>query len=189
MTVEEIYSKLAQHMTEGIMIHEQLANYYDFLGLHGFKRCHEYHFLKEICEYRSLCRYYINHRNALIPYLPVQDPKIIPDNWQKFTRQAVDTATKKNAVKNGFTLWESWERETKKLYEQMYKELLELGEVACAEEVLQFVHGADKELKKAERETLKLKTSDFDMPTIVCEQNRIHDYYRKKEEKIGVYLC
>lgn len=55
--------------------------------------------------------------------------------------------------------------------------------------ILHFVHGADKELKKAEREALKLKTSDFDMPTIVCEQKRIHDHYRKKEEKIGVYLC
>lgn len=189
MTVDEIYSKLAQHMTEGIMLHEQLANYYDFLGLRGYKRCHEYHFLKEICSYRSLCRYYINHHNTLIPYLPVKSPKIIPENWQKFTRQDVDAATKKNAVKNGFTVWESWERETKKLYEQMYKELTELDEIAFAEEIRKFVLDSDKELKNAEREALRLKAMDFDMPTIICEQKEIHDRYKKKEEKVGMNLC
>ena len=35
MTVEEIYAELSAHMIKGIMMHEQLANYYDFLGLEG----------------------------------------------------------------------------------------------------------------------------------------------------------
>ena len=46
MTIKEIYAQIAEHMIKGMMIHEQLANYYDFLGLKGYKRCHEYHYMK-----------------------------------------------------------------------------------------------------------------------------------------------
>ena len=31
MTVEEIFRDLSAHMVKGVMIHEQLADYYDFL--------------------------------------------------------------------------------------------------------------------------------------------------------------
>ena len=67
MTIEEIYGRISKHMILGMMIHDQLANYYDFLGLKGYKRCHEYHFLSETCAYRGLNRYFINHHNKLIP--------------------------------------------------------------------------------------------------------------------------
>lgn len=59
MTVEEIFSKISAHMIEGMMFHEQMCNYYDFLGLHGYKRCHEYHYLCETIEHRKLERFYI----------------------------------------------------------------------------------------------------------------------------------
>ena len=55
MTVEEIFSKVSAHMIKGMMIHDQLASYYDFLNLHGFKRCHDYHYNKEAKAYRALC--------------------------------------------------------------------------------------------------------------------------------------
>ena len=47
MTIAEIYAKINEHMINGLMLHDQLANYYDFLGLEGYKRCHEYHYFKE----------------------------------------------------------------------------------------------------------------------------------------------
>ena len=47
MTVEEIFGKIVQHQIKGLMIHEQLSNYYDFLGLSGYKRFHECHYYEE----------------------------------------------------------------------------------------------------------------------------------------------
>ena len=44
MTIEEIFGRISQHMIRGMMTHDQLASYYDFLGLRGYKRCHEYHY-------------------------------------------------------------------------------------------------------------------------------------------------
>jgi hypothetical protein len=157
VTVDEIYARIAQHQIKGIMLHEQFANYYDFLGLKGYKRCHEYHYLDETCAYRGLCRYFINHHNKLIPQLPVEDPKIIPDSWYRYTRQDVDTTTKKNAVKNGLIIWVDWEKDTKKLYEQMYKELIAIDEVASAMKIKQLICDVDCELKKAERYQLEKK--------------------------------
>jgi len=41
MTIEEIFNKIASHMVEGIMIHDEMANAYDFLGLFGFAKLHD----------------------------------------------------------------------------------------------------------------------------------------------------
>jgi NADH:ubiquinone oxidoreductase subunit len=189
MTVDEVYSKIASHMIKGIMFHEELANYYDFLGLKGYKRCHEYHFIDETCAYRGLCRYYINHHNKLIPHEEVEEPDVIPESWYKYTRQEVDNNTKKNAVKNGMTLWVNWEKETKQLYEQMYKELIEIGEVASAMKIKELVCDVDCELKKAERYQLNKKAVDYDLDVVIEEQNRKHDKYRKKMKRLGVEIC
>lgn len=189
MTVEEIFSKISQHMLKGIMTHEQLANYYDFLALMGYKRCHEYHFLNELCAYRGVCRYFINHYNKLLPYADTNGVEIIPKEWYNHTRQEVDMTTKKNAVKNGFMLWVEWEKETKALYENMYKELVEINEVAAAMKVKELICDVDCELKKAEREFLYKKAVDFDMVVIAEEQEKLHEKYREEEKKIGVDIC
>ena len=189
MTVEEIYSTIAAHMIKGMMIHDELANYYDFLGLKGYKRCHEYHFLDETCAYRKLCRYYINHHNKLIPYINIDTPTVIPDNWYKHIRQDVDTNTRMGAVRNGLTMWVNWERETKKLYEKMYTELMNIDEVASAHEISKLVESVDCELKKAERYQLNKAAIDYDMTVIIEEQSKKHDKYREKTIKVGERLC
>lgn len=189
MTVDEIYGQLASHMIKGMMFHEQLANYYDFLGLKGYKRCHEYHYLEETIAYRCLCRYFINHHNKLVPSYDVEDPQAIPQNWYRYTRSDVDITTRINAVKNGVEHWVNWEKETKKLYERMYKELIDIDEVASAMKIKSFICDVDEELKRAERKYIKLKAVDFDMSVIIPEQERLHEKYREKIKCVGELLC
>ena len=52
MTIEEIFNKIAAHMIEGIMYHDEFAKVYDFLGLWGYARCQDYHHLEEEQSYR-----------------------------------------------------------------------------------------------------------------------------------------
>ena len=156
------------------MIHEQLANYYDFLGLEGYKRCHEYHMLKEMCGQRSLNRYYINHYNKLIPEQQIDSPEIIPAGWYQHKRSDVDTATKKNSVKSGLTKWVEWERSTKLLYQKLYSELMNLDEVAGALKVKEFIYDVDCELKKAERYWLNKEATGYDINGIISEQKSRH---------------
>ena len=44
MTIDEIFAELGAHMIKGLMIHNQMMVYYDFLYLPGYSKCHEYHY-------------------------------------------------------------------------------------------------------------------------------------------------
>ena len=183
MEVKDIFSELSAHMIKGLMIHTQLSDYYDFLNLHGYKRCHEYHAILEMKDYECLKRYYIEHYNKLIEEKPIENPDIIPSGWYPYSRQEVDIATKRSAVKTGIERWVAWEKETKDLYQRMYRELMSIGEVASAEKLSKFVCGVDKELKWAQRKHIELADADYDMGFIMGEQDYLHDYYKKKMGK------
>lgn len=67
MPVIDVFAKVSDHLIDGMMMHEQMADYYNFLGLDGFKRLHEYHFLCETISMRRIHRYFIDHCNQLLP--------------------------------------------------------------------------------------------------------------------------
>lgn len=189
MTVAEIFAEINTHMIEGIMLHDQFAEYYDFLNLHGFKRCHEYHAMCEFSERRGLVRYYVNHYNKLLPENAAKNPEAIPASWRGYTRQEVDASTKKRAIRDGFNRWCEWETETKKLYEKAYANLMELGEVAAACKVGELVKDVDQELKKASRKQAELASTDYDLAAIYLCQPDMHEKYKRKSKHIGVKMC
>lgn len=170
-------------MVLGIMTHEQLMNYYNFLGLSGYKKCHEYHYLHETLSHIKLCNYFVTHHNMLIPEENIDNPNAIPSSWYKYSRQDVDSNTKKNAVKNGLTMWIDWERETKELYEHMYQELMDLGEVSSAMFLKCMICDVDKELAKAEKYQLAKEAVNYDIGHIIAEQKHKHDKYKCKLRK------
>jgi hypothetical protein len=55
-----------------------MSNYYDFLGLKGYRACHEYHYKEETCGYRKLFHYYVQHFNKLIQKDEVNFKGVIP---------------------------------------------------------------------------------------------------------------
>lgn len=188
MVVEDVFERLKKHMLEGMVFHDQMSRYYDFLSLKGYKRCHEYHYFGEILGYRKLCRYFMNHYHTFIPYTDMDDPKVIPENWYRYSRQEVDSSTKKAAVKSGIEKWVKWEKDTKKLYQAMYKELMALDEVAAAQLIGCYVEDVSCELKYAERKHLDLEAIDYDLPTIVFEQCELHEKYRDKLEHLDLSM-
>ena len=188
MTVDEVFSTLSAHMIKGMMTHEQLANYYNFLGLKGYAKCHEYHFMHETCEYRKLYKHFIENHNKLIPYKSVEDPEVIPSSWYMHVRQDVDNNTKKNAVRNGLTTWSEWEKETKKLYEQLYKELRELDEISDMCKVKCLIEDVSHELHKVEKYQLNKKAIDYDLVFIIGEQHDMKHKYCQKIKEIMLYV-
>ena len=186
MSIEEIYNLISQRLLQGVMTHQQLANYYDFLGLQGYKCCHEYHLNEQFCNYREFVSYYITHCNKLLLKQPVQSlisNPIIPDNWYNFVRQDVDINTRRNAVKNGVEKWVQWQKETKKVLEDMYIEFINNNQVGIAIELSKYIKNVTKEIQIAQQKLLKLKATDFDMPTIVAEQQHLKKKYESKMKK------
>lgn len=184
MTLEEIFSQIAQHMVVGLMVHSQLNDYFNFLGLKGYSKCHEYHYFEENSNYKKICNYYITHYNKLVLDQPFKNPGIIPTNWLNYTRQDVSIDIRKTATKNGFDKWIQWEKDTKKLYEQYYKELIALNEEAAAFELKKYIIDVDYELAEAEQQLLFLNAMDFSMPDIIVEQDKIYQDYIDKLKEI-----
>lgn len=184
MTVEDVFAKIRQNMIKGLMLHDELANYYDFLGLKGYKRCHEYHYFKESGCYREINKFFINYYNKLIAELPVEEPKIISEAWSRHKRMDVDNGTKKTAVKNGLKMWLDWETETKKLYIEMRRELIAVNEMVAACKVQELICEVSEELKSIERYCIEKKAIDYDLSVIMAEQQCKHDMYKKKIKKL-----
>ena len=180
MKIEEIYSELASHMVKGLMVHSQMADYYYFLGLHGYGCCHEYHFLAESRAYRRLCRYFTKHHDKLIPETQIVNPEVIPNTWFTHVRSDVDSNTKKNAVKTGLTKWYDWETETKQLYHRMYKELMDIGEVADALHLCEYINDVDKELESVTKYKLMKESTGYDISGIISEQKTKKEKYKCK---------
>lgn len=181
MTAEEIYQGLSERKLKGVMVHEYYTDYFNFLNLHGYKRMQEYHAKHEMKGFRKLHRYYIDHYNKLIPDTTFENEEYIPSSWYQYSRQDVDTNTKRNAVKEAFDKWEVWESETKKYYQQMYKELLEIGEVASAKKVCDMIQDVSEELKWVQRKRIDLMSADYSIDYILGEQKFYHDFYKKKD--------
>lgn len=189
MTVSEIFSRINAHMVEGMMLHDEMANYYDFLGLMGFKRLHEYQFFKESAEMRGISRYYTNHYNMLIKKSEINYQTNIPSTWYNYNRKQVDSGTKRNAIKSAMEKWCAWELETKKMYESMYSQLCSMNEIAAACKVKELIKDVDMELKRADRLHIKLQSMDYDLITIVLMQDKMHEHYDEKSKHIGVNIC
>ena len=167
MTVDEIFAELKKHALEGMVFHDMMARYYDFLGLRHEKDRHERQYYGETEGYRDLCSYYMGHYNRFIPETKMDQPVVIPETWYRYKRQEVDVGTKTSAVKAGVRKWVEWEQATKQLYEDMTKELIDIGETAAARFLSSYVKAVDDELCEAERKQINLEAINYDLAVII----------------------
>lgn len=179
-SVESIFSEINARMIAALMFHDQMSDYFDFLGMKGYKRLHEYQYFSESLERKRLNQYYINHHNKLIPNIYTGQVAMIPENWQTANRISVGKSTKQKGIEDGFNQYHEWETETKSLYEHYSVKLRENGAVTDAIMVERLVEDVDKELKKLERIIVDLISSGYDMVYITESQQGIHDKYKDK---------
>lgn len=59
----------------------------------------------------------------------------------------------------------------------MYKELIDINEVAAAQRITRLIKDVDKELKHAQHLHLLLKTSDYSIDYILVEQDKLCKKY------------
>ena len=66
METIEIFNAIATREATALRMHNELADLFDFMNFHGFKRLHEYQYLKESADMRGVHRYAINHCQRII---------------------------------------------------------------------------------------------------------------------------
>ena len=170
MTIAEIFSELSAHMIKGVMFHSQMADYYWFLGLDGYAKCHEKQYKCENKTWRKLSRYYIEHYNRLIEERNIDDPKAIPQGWWQYTRMNVDSNTRKKAVQTGLKAWHIWETETKALYEKAYRAFEDNDAIRDMMLAKELIKDVDDELIEIQSYMMDLSIVDYDSQTILDMQ-------------------
>lgn len=184
MTVDESFGAISDRMIGGIMLHMQLFNYFNFLGLKGYAECQKYRYYDENKHYVDLCNYYVNHHNKLIAEKEIENRSIIPKDWHMFTRFDVDPNIRRSAIKTGTEQWVKWERETKLMLEQHYQNLMNLNEIAMAEKIGEVIKHVEQELAVAEKKLIFLKAVDYNISDIMNEQEEVYQCYQKKVKEI-----
>jgi prolyl oligopeptidase PreP (S9A serine peptidase family) len=110
----------------------------------------------------------------------IENPQLIPDIWIKYDTFSVDSGTRKSAVKDFMTKWVKWERETKQFYTSMRQELVNIGELAAADQLEKYLKDVSDELEQAEKYLIELEAIGYDMVTIIDHQFSLHKKYKKK---------
>ena len=167
MTVEEVFVKLESHMRDGVEYHQEMKRVFEFLGLWGYAKDQKHHCKEEMDGFLKLQHYYASHYFRLLQLEPAAKWELFPTAWYKYGAQAVDIGTKRNMVKELFGKWVEWEKNTKKLYEEMYLELTNLREIAAAIEVKKYITDVDKELSKAQKQQLNLEAIGYNLELII----------------------
>ena len=184
-----IFEKVINRQISALMFHDEMADMYDFLGLSGFKRLHEYQYFCESAEYKAIKRYFLNHHNMLLSIDEQVKKEYIPKDWINYSRFDVNSQLRRQYVEKSMAEYCDWEKETKCYLECWAKELLDLGMVADFEIINKLVSNVDKELKYLERLILKLKSVDYDHVYVAEIQHDIHEKYKKKTKHIGIDIC
>lgn len=185
----EVFNDISKRIIKGVMFHEQMADYFDFLNLQGFKRWQEYRFFDESAELRGVHRYALNHCNKLIDDGDVTATRYIPMSWYSNSRMQVDTSTRKQAVKEAFEKWYQWECDTKEFLEKQFKKLTDNYKISDANKVNDLIKSVDQELKCVTRKMLEYKAVDYDMTYIMFQQDELHEHYKEKTKEIGIDIC
>lgn len=179
-SVDDVFAEINARQIAALMMHDQMADYFDFLGLSGYKRLHLYQYFAESKEHRDVAHYYINHHGKLIPDRFEGNVQMIPESWRSANRMSVGKSTKQKAVEDGFSVYLGWEQATKDVYQKYATALREQGYVADAIFVDRLVEDVDNELECLERIITDLITSGYDPVYILESQKELHDKYKKK---------
>lgn len=179
---EEAYGLLDEQMCKALDFHSQLADYFCFLGLQGFKRMAEFQFMKECAEMRKMHRRYIDHHGKILPVKDVRKSSFIPQSWSQYTTKDIDDSMLSKFTKLALESWHEWEKEGKEIYEDICDMLMDAGLHSDSEYVKDLLEGAEKECKKVMRLIEKLNGTGYDVTSVHGMQDKYHEKYKKKYE-------
>lgn len=179
---EELYDLINERMCMALEFHSQLADYFCFLGLQGFKRMAEYQFMKECAGKRKMHRRYIDTHHRILPVRQIEMVQLIPKEWTRYTTEDIDDSVIPRFVKAILKEWYEWEQETKELYEDICDQFQEMGMHADCEYVKDLIANGEKECKKIMRLYEKLNGTGYDAGQIHQMQDKYHEKYKKKYE-------
>ena len=173
MTEQEIFTILANRMVGAIMIHTQLAQLFAYVDLMPDARRQEQQLQEETHGMSELNKYYSQHHHMIVIADDPPQINILNMGILKKPNYELSPDDKMRIIKYGMKEWVDWERQSKIVYEDAYKNLIDISEVASAEFITRYVRDVDQELRDAERLYRVRDAIDWDLATIYDKQARL----------------
>ena len=177
MAIDEIFSKLIQHMMTGLLFHNHLCHLYGFLNLLGYQQQQKHQYFQQAKSCFDIQNFYLSYYNKMILPLNIQPQNVIPNNWFKYTKSDVDTNTKRSAIKQAFSAWQKWEKNTQQLLNNCYQQLYNLKQFYACQKILFLIQQVGEELQQLKTEQINLESANYDMVYILDLQKQLLEKY------------
>lgn len=173
MTTHNIFTKLANRMVGAMMVHTQLTELFNFIDLKSDAKRQKKQLHEETDGLLKLEKYAAQHHHILTTSNNPPQVDILNLSMLKQQNDELSPDNKIYLIQYAIKEWIEWERESKIIYEDAYRNLVDMSEIAAADFVLQYVRDVDKELRDAELLYRVRDAIDWDLATIYDEQARL----------------
>lgn len=173
MTAHDVFTKLSNRMVGAMMIHTQLTELFMFIDLKCDAKRQKKQLHEETDGLLELEKYCARHHHSLItadnpPQIEILNLAVLKEHNADLTPD-----DKVDLIQYGMKEWIKWETESKIVYEDAYRNLIDLSEIASANFVLKYIQDVDKELAEAEFLYRTRDAIDWDLPTLYDKQARL----------------
>lgn len=152
------------------MTHTQLTELFNFIDLETDAKRQKNQLHEETDGLLKLEKYAAQHHHILITSDDPPQVDILNLNMLKQSNDKLTPDDKVYLIQYAMKEWIEWEKESKIIYEDAYRGLVEISEIAAADFVLRYVRNVDKELRDAELLYRVRDAIDWDLPTIYDNQ-------------------
>jgi hypothetical protein len=172
MTTHNIFTKLPNRMVGAMMTHTQLTELFNFIDLKSDAKRQKKQLHEETDGLLKLEKYAAQHHHILITSNNPQQVDILNIGMLKQQNDELSPDNKIYLIQYALKEWIEWEKKSKIIYEDAYRNLVDMSEIAAADFVLQYVRDVDKELRDAELLYRVRDAIDWDLATIYDKQTR-----------------
>lgn len=173
MTTHNIFTKLANRMVGAMMVHTQLTELFNFIDLKSDAKRQKKQLHEETDGLLKLEKYAAQHHHILITSDNPPQVDILNFDILERPNDKLSPDDKIHLIQYALKEWIEWEKKSKVIYEDSYRNLIDMSEIATADFVLQYVRDVDKELRDAEFLYRVRDAIDWDLPTIYDKQARL----------------
>lgn len=152
------------------MTHTQLTELFNFIDLETDAKRQKNQLHEETDGLLKLEKYAAQHHHMLITSDDPPQVDILNLSMLKQPNDKLSPDDKVYLIQYAMKEWIEWEKESKIIYEDAYRSLVEISEIAAADFVLRYVRNVDKELRDAELLYRVRDAIDWDLPTIYDNQ-------------------
>jgi hypothetical protein len=173
MPMHEIFKKLSNRMVGAMMIHTQLTELFNFIDLEPDAKRQKKQLHDESDGLLKLEKYAAQHHHILITSDNPPQVDILNLDILERPNDKLSPDDKIHLIQYALKEWIEWEKKSKVIYEDSYRSLVDMSEIATADFVLRYVKDVDKELRDAELLYRVRDAIDWDLATIYDKQARL----------------